>query len=257
MKAITLLPVVMVVTLGLAGCSSIFGHGKSSIASARSSNVEDIYRDYAADQLELGRGMIQQGAYTAALEALRRASFHPATAAAAHNAMGVVYAKLGRKDIAERMFRLAINENPGDPKFASNLERLEATGAIAHSPKADSAMPAQAGNVGTMPLAALVPANSAGDAPIRAAQVVQALRIMRPAYGAALEVSQPAGPIQRLSQYEVKVGGAATPTRSAPVRQAYAGELLGFPQRSRIEVSSPPTQGAARTVHAYPARIIF
>ena len=227
MKAKCLLPVALFVTLGLAGCGGIFGRGHSSMASADSSNVDAIYRDYATDQLELGRNRIQHGALTEALEPLRRASFNPATAAAAHNAMGVVYAKLGRRDVAERMFRLAMTENPDEPKFAANLERLEASGMVAASPAAVPAWTAQAGNGAAMPLASPAPAPAIAtvEPSIQAARAAPAVQTMRPTYGGAIQISQPSGPIQRLSQYEVRVGGPATPARSARVRHAYAGDL--------------------------------
>lgn len=257
MKAKCLLPVALIVTLGLAGCGGIFGRGHSSMASADSSNVDDIYRDYATDQLELGRNRIQHGALTEALEPLRRASFNPATAAAAHNAMGVVYARLGRRDVAERMFRLAMEENPDEPKFAANLERLEAAGMAAASPAAVPALTAQAGNGGAMPLAALAPANAMGAPAIQAAKDAPVVQTMRPTYGGAIQISQPSGPIQRLSQYEVRVGGPTIPARSARVRQAYAGDLPNYPQRIRIEVSGPPSLRTDRPSAAYPVRVNF
>jgi tetratricopeptide (TPR) repeat protein len=260
MRATFVLPVALAVTLGLAGCSSLFGHGKSSLASADSSSVEDIYRDYATEQLELGRARIQQGALTEALEPLRRASANLATAAAAHNAMGVVYARLGRSDVAERMFRLAMERDPSEPKFAANLERLEATAAIAASPRAVPAVPeltAQAGNSGAAPLAAAAAPPAMVEAKVQAAMAVPAVQFVRTAYGAGIQVSQPAGPVQRLSQYEVRVGGAAPQARRAVIRQAHAGNVTGYPLRFRIEVSSPAASGTARTAVGYPARVTF
>lgn len=170
--------------------------------------------------------------------------------------MGVVYAKLGRKDVAERMFRLAISQDPAEPKFAANLERLEASGATAPSPAAASAAPMQASNVNALPPAAALPAIAVSAAPLQAAKPEQAVHILRPAFGSAVQVSQPVGPIQRLSQYEVRVGGSTAPARTARVRQAYAGDLPTYPQRFRIEVSSPGAAGAARSA-AYPARVSF
>ena len=257
MKTKTLLPVALIVMLGLAGCGNIFGRGHSSMASADSSNVDDIYRDYATDQLELGRNRIQNGALTEALEPLRRASFNPATAAAAHNAMGVVYARLGRNDVAGRMFRLAMEENPGEPKFAANLERLEAAAMAATSALPVPASTPQAGNGGGMPLAVLAPATARVEPVMQAARAAPAVQTMRPAYGGAIRVSQPSGPAQRLSQYEVRVGGPATPARTARVRQAYAGDLPSYPQRVHIEISGPSAQRGNRPSAAYPVRVNF
>lgn len=234
------------------------------MASADNASVDDIYRDYAAEQLALGRAKIQQGALTDALEPLRRASGYPTTAAAAHNAMGVVYAKLGRKDVAERMFRMAMAEAPGEAKFAANLRRLETEGMAVPSAASAPAMTAQAGGTPAAPsqapiappALALAAIKSAIQATGPAPAVTPAVAMVRPAFGSAVQVSQPTGPIQRLSRFEVRVGGAA-PAMPLRVRQALAADLRNYPQRIRIQASGPSAPGSAVGPAAYPVRVNF
>ena len=105
---------------GLSGCQSIFGlAGKAgnlpAIAVARGS------AEYAAAQLEQGRQALDGRQYGAALVAFRNVQHFEQHAAAAHNGMAIAYAQIGRPDLAERYFRQAISEAPGDKRFHANL----------------------------------------------------------------------------------------------------------------------------------------
>jgi tetratricopeptide (TPR) repeat protein len=62
----------------------------------------------------------------------------------AHNGMGVAYAELGRADLAERYFLLAIASAPEDRRFAANLSRLYAKHAQAEPVLAAIAEPVPA-----------------------------------------------------------------------------------------------------------------
>src|SRR3546814_9961813 len=46
------------------------------------------------------------------------------SAAEAYNGLGVAYAKLGRADLAERYFKMALSMDGTNPRFAANLDRF-------------------------------------------------------------------------------------------------------------------------------------
>jgi hypothetical protein len=83
------------------------------------------HRDYAEQQLAAGRAALTTKNYVSAITAFRNAMFEPEFAAAAHNGLGVAYAGIGRNDLAERYFRLAIAEDPAIQSYADNLVRLQ------------------------------------------------------------------------------------------------------------------------------------
>lgn len=83
--------------------------------------------DYRA-ALDDGRAQLRDGNLSAAAALLRVAQQDPALRAEASNALGVTYARLGRDDLAERYFRVAVDIAPGDQRFAANLLRLQAQG---------------------------------------------------------------------------------------------------------------------------------
>lgn len=75
--------------------------------------------------LEEGRAALRAGNLSTAAALLRIAQQNPDTRAAASNGLGVVYVQLGRRDLAERYFRLALAADPANPKYAANLVRLQ------------------------------------------------------------------------------------------------------------------------------------
>ncbi len=83
------------------------------------------HRDYAEQQLAAGRAALTTKNYVSAIAAFRNAMFEPEFAAAAHNGLGVAYAGIGRNDLAERYFRLAIAGDPAIQSYADNLVRLQ------------------------------------------------------------------------------------------------------------------------------------
>ncbi len=80
--------------------------------------------DYAA-ALSEGRFALSSGNLSEAAALFRIAQGGESTYADATNGIAVAYAKLGRPDIAERYFRMAIDSQPENPKFAANLLRLQ------------------------------------------------------------------------------------------------------------------------------------
>jgi hypothetical protein len=83
------------------------------------------HRDYAEQQLAAGRAALTAKNYVSAIAAFRNAMYEPEFAAAAHNGLGVAYAGIGRNDLAERFFRLALAEDPTVQRYADNLVRLQ------------------------------------------------------------------------------------------------------------------------------------
>lgn len=110
--------------VALSGCQAIFG--------SRTANLESADRASLAQQeaavnpaLDQGRQLLKAGRIAQAVELLRVAQRDPDSMADASNALGVAYAKLGRHDLADRYFRMALALEPGDARFASNMLRLQ------------------------------------------------------------------------------------------------------------------------------------
>lgn len=105
----------------LSGCQSIFGHhAKLDIRPLGGANSPEA----GAIALEDGKQFLRSGAVGSAIVALQKAATDPAAAPEAHNGLAVAYALLGRGDLAERFFQLAILENPGETKFSANLAKF-------------------------------------------------------------------------------------------------------------------------------------
>jgi tetratricopeptide (TPR) repeat protein len=115
-----------VAAVPLGGCS-LFGKSNSFAqkAEARQFKAED----FAQARLTAGREALDKRHWAEAIMAFRDAQRTPRLAAQAHNGMGVAYAELGRADLAERYFLLAIAAAPEDRRFAANLSRLYAANA--------------------------------------------------------------------------------------------------------------------------------
>lgn len=119
------LAIVAVASL-LGGCQSIFGSHAAPAANQALDLQAEIGR-YATEQLEGGRRLLDLGQNGLAISAFRKALIGTEQRAAAHNGLAVAYANIGRPDLAERYFRLAMQEAPGDDRYAANLNRLFAT----------------------------------------------------------------------------------------------------------------------------------
>lgn len=117
-----------VAAVPLGGCSLF---GKSNEFAARKSPAKQLNaEDFAQSRLTAGREALDKSNWAEAIMAFRDAQRMPRFAAQAHNGMGVAYAELGRSDLAERYFLLAIAEAPEDRRFAANLSRLYAKNAL-------------------------------------------------------------------------------------------------------------------------------
>jgi Tfp pilus assembly protein PilF len=112
-----------VAAVPLGGCS-LFGKTNSFAQKAEARQLKA--EDFAQARLAAGREALDKRHWAEAIMAFRDAQRTPRLAAQAHNGMGVAYAELGRADIAERYFLLAIAAAPEDRRFAANLSRLYA-----------------------------------------------------------------------------------------------------------------------------------
>ncbi len=157
MRKHTLSLLLAVATVPLGGCSMLFG--KSDQFAARKSPAKQLKaEDFAEARLGAGRAALDKGHWAEAIMAFRDAQRQPVLAASAHNGMGVAYAELGRPDLAERYFLLAIAAGPEDRRFAANLARLYARNAKPEPVLAAAAEPIPAL---AQPRSALTGANTA------------------------------------------------------------------------------------------------
>ena len=115
-----------VAAVPLGGCS-LFGKPNQFAQKAEARQLKG--EDFAQARLTAGREALDKSHWAEAIMAFRDAQRTPRFAASAHNGMGVAYAELGRADLAERYFLLAIAAAPEDRRFAANLSRLYAANA--------------------------------------------------------------------------------------------------------------------------------
>lgn len=108
----------------LSGCSLFGGNQVASLDGDRPAELATA-EAIAEIQLEVGRENLADGNLAAAARYLQGARLHPATRADATNALGVVYVRLGRLDVAQRYFQEALEVEPDNARFATNLARLE------------------------------------------------------------------------------------------------------------------------------------
>lgn len=204
---------VVLASMALAGCSSGLAGKRAASQVTREQASIDVLHEYAQAELDAGRQLMRSGSYASALEPLRRAAIHPATAAAAHNAMGVAYAKLGRAELAMRLFTVAVAEDPANPAYAANLLKLEEEAPVADAKQGAGTMPAMA----------------QGASPASGQKTdAQPVRHIRVSYGTPVTAAGPGGGMVRISRYEVRIGGNPSQTPATGIRQA---ELRTYPVR--------------------------
>lgn len=104
--------------LGIGGHQTARSDMRMEAQMATAAAVADV-------QLQVGRENLRDGNLATAARYLRSAQAHPETRAEATNALGVVYAKLGRLDVAGDYFAKAAELEPDNAKYLTNLARLE------------------------------------------------------------------------------------------------------------------------------------
>lgn len=230
----------------LAGCSSLFGghHHQLGARAEQWMQYASEPAGYAAAQIAEGRQALQDAQYGQAIIAFRNAQRFPETAAAAANGLGVAYAQIGRSDVAEHYFELAVSQAPDDRRFSANLERLRYQ--LAAQQTIVSIKPALAGEAPAM--IAAFPGTAAR---------------------AGIRVEAPAARIARVSEAEVRLAPkdaeSADLRRRAPAAAPAAAVVATSAQPDRrrnpnypIRVELTPSAMAdAGDKPAYPVRIAF
>lgn len=200
---------VAIAAMPLGGCKALFGSSQFTAQKAEIREQQPL--DFAQRELTLGREALDKGNWAEAIIALRNAQRMPQFAAQAHNGMGVAYAQLGRADLAERYFLLAIAQAPEDRRFSANLARLHAQNAKAEAQAFAAANPA--------PVPAVVPQRSA-------------LTTSNP----AIKLERPVTRLVRTAQGELKLQtpSAADDTRmaSAAPGETRSGSGVTFTRRA-------------------------
>ena len=231
-----------VLAIALSGCASLSPDGHGALGDLSEAKTEAAWLALSAEQLELGRDRIRAGNFASALEPLKLAALHPDHAAAAHNAIGVAYAKLGRKDIALRFMTLALAEDPASAKYAANLALLRQGGTA-------ETLPPGAAEARTAEL----PAPAAAVAP-REPHSAFSSRNLPGANGSTVIATGSGDHIERLSSREVRVGAAPAPRYMAGPRNAVA---ITYPLRLALTDSGERKPAGKADDTGYPVRIRF
>lgn len=153
MKTLVRTCAAMAIATALSGCQSGGLPGWSFKSHSRPA-LEAPRVDHAAI-LDEGRSHLRAGNLSAAAASFRMALRSEAQAAEASNGLAVVYARIGRPDLADRYFRAALAIEPESQRFAANLLRLQSRVlAVRRTPGLPGIADASSG----IPAAALVPA---------------------------------------------------------------------------------------------------
>lgn len=125
MRNLTRIATCVLAATALSGCQSFlsafnFGDQKVQRADAGSGSGSA----FGEEELERGRMALKAGYAANAIDQFRLAALNEETAPDAFNGLGVAYAKLGRADLAERYFKMALSLDGTNPKYAANLDRF-------------------------------------------------------------------------------------------------------------------------------------
>ncbi len=120
MKTTSTIALTLAMGMSLSGCQALLGPRTAQVDSASSTEMAQV--NPALDQ---GRQLLKAGRIAQAIDLLRVAQRDPSSMAEASNGLGVAYAKLGRHDLADRYFKMALALEPTDTRFAANVLRLE------------------------------------------------------------------------------------------------------------------------------------
>jgi tetratricopeptide (TPR) repeat protein len=203
----------LLVTVALSGCASIFGHGFADRSSSRAAPVQI---DVGNIQLAAARQAMDAGMTAEAIDLFRAAQADPQTMPAASNGLGVAYARLGRFDLADRYFRMAMALDPANQRYAANMLRMQGDYALAQAREAEATRLAQA------------------EKPVEAAPVEVA-------------VAERPGALERVSRGEVHIRtapvAASRPTAVVASRDALpmitTGKLAGKPAAAKVASGYP------------------
>jgi tetratricopeptide (TPR) repeat protein len=205
----------LLATVALSGCASIFGHGFADRGAAQSAPALSV----GTVELAAARRAMDAGMTAEAIDHFRAAQTDPQALPAASNGLGVAYARLGRFDLADRYFRMAMALEPANQRFAANMLRLQGDYALAQAQAAETIRLAEA-------------AKPAEAAPV------------------AVAAAERPGALERVSRGEVRIRTVAV-AAAAPVAVVASRDAL--PARATGPLSSQSIR--TRAPAGYPVRI--
>ena len=233
----------------LGGCQSLFGHSAAVRTTDPGMQQRDS-DDYAESQMALGKEGLDTGQYALAIVGFRNARIFPEQAAGAYNGLAIAYLRLDRPDLAERFFKQAIVEAPGDKRYQANLARFyQAVPDVAVRNTRDEG-PAQA-----------------SLAPEQQASAPREIRLMaRAGEHRAVTVQGATGQLIRISANQLMIGGRApgAPPLDARRRSPTAATVAARQPLRRVNPQYPnrfaivaPAPAQATAGSNYPVRIGF
>lgn len=241
------------VAMSLSGCQGIWntlGFGGPKDEARRADASQPLF---GAEELEQGRLALKAGNPARAIQQFRLATMDENSAADAFNGLGVAYAKLGRADLAERYFKMALSLDSSNPKFAANLDRFY-NSPLGTSARAFAMREREA-------QAVLANAEAAAAEQGLLAQTEQATVERR----GAVTLERPAVSIARRTGNELRIATqqntataqGSTPSVASrnPASVAADGTAAETKKPSAVRNSQISMAGAAKGAQSYPARI--
>jgi tetratricopeptide (TPR) repeat protein len=212
----------LLASAALSGCASIFGHGVAERGPAPEAIVQP---EVANAELTLARQAMDAGLTAEAIDHFRAAQMDPQALPAASNGLGVAYARLGRLDLADRNFRMALALEPANQRVAANMLRLQRDYALAQAQTAEAKQLAEA----------------------RQAAQAQPTQAVPP----AVAMAERPGELERVSRGEVFIRTARV-AAAAPTAQVASRDSLPAPTAIKVASRSVTPR---RANNSYPVRI--
>lgn len=141
-KRLSRLTVIAAAAVALSGCQSV--HGFFAKLRPHAAEVRPVETALVNADLEAGRHFLAEGRLVAAIHAFRAAQADPDALPAASNGLGVAYARLGRFDLADRYFRVALSLEPANDTYLANLLRMQRDHELARRQTEETRLMAQA-----------------------------------------------------------------------------------------------------------------
>ncbi|MCW1381605.1 hypothetical protein OLX02_02095 [Novosphingobium sp. KCTC 2891] len=127
----------VVLAISLSGCGVA---RKLGLAPQRKSDEAEVAQAPRSPLTEIGRSQLGEGNPGLALATFRKALEAGEERAPVFNGQGVAYARIGREDLAAIYFRLAIDADPANERYAANLALLLRSSGVRHLAALDGAV---------------------------------------------------------------------------------------------------------------------
>lgn len=177
----------------LAGCQ-LFSDRKAELQSF-SEIREPLPHDYGVQLVSEGRDALAEGRVMDAIDSFQIAKYYPEQAPAAYNGLAVAYSRVGRTDLTERFFAMAVSLAPQDDRYRANLALFHSRNGI---PPATTATPELAAGLEDLDFSE---ETEVGKLAARPAPAVQVL-------ARGVTAQAPVSRLTRVSRNEVLVGSA-------------------------------------------------